>query len=442
MAGKTKKIANHISEMQWTVRDENGGVFGPVDFDTLMEWVEDGRLSPFSEISVDAGDSWVQAVNMAELEMNCVAQIESGSFYGPIHHKAMYDLVDSGSIPSDAVLFSRDDTVNRKIESQRQELADAAEQIAELKERNTELRNISDRLNSDLQSRIENLKEKEKAFSLRISKMTLDHEKAVNAVRQESLRIQHSLQEKNRSLQEKTDALQDENRSLQELNRLVSKEKDKLSGKIRQLARDNKKAHDDSEAELQIRQVRIEELCAVKKELLKEIDALRASNGKQKAEFIAFEKERASADCDRNDRRRLLVLKQLFADAAALLRDVDDDTDVETDEKSDSRNHNGQGALLEYEEVDTCGRPVADPVPVHNDKKTDIVTESEQSNTVQSASVIRKNRKKTSKKWLFGKGEKNIDHRALAELEAQARSELQRLSFGGGDISALFDNNK
>jgi|GEM_PF-6266806 len=89
---------------QWHVRDENGGVFGPVVFSTLKSWVEDGRVSPASEVSRIDGQ-WELAVKVAELKMNCVAEIEPASFYGPIHRKAMQGLIESGSIPAEARIY-------------------------------------------------------------------------------------------------------------------------------------------------------------------------------------------------------------------------------------------------------------------------------------------------------------------------------------------------
>jgi hypothetical protein len=106
LADKTKKI-NAQESAQWHVRDENDAVFGPVDFDTLKSWVEDGRVSPLSRVSCDNRASWTAAVEIPALEMDCIAEIEPGSFYGPIHRRAMEDLIRAGSIPAAAQIFMK-----------------------------------------------------------------------------------------------------------------------------------------------------------------------------------------------------------------------------------------------------------------------------------------------------------------------------------------------
>ncbi len=106
MAVKTKKITVQSGD-RWHVRDENDAVFGPVDFLTLKGWVEDGRVSPLSRLSSDNCESWTAAVDMSALEMDCIAEIDPGSFYGPIHRKAMDELIRAGSIPSSALIYSK-----------------------------------------------------------------------------------------------------------------------------------------------------------------------------------------------------------------------------------------------------------------------------------------------------------------------------------------------
>jgi len=103
LAEKTKKIGK-VAAAQWQVRDENGDIFGPVAFSALRSWVEDGRVSPLSEVSSD-GEKWVLAVQVDDLEMNCVAEIEPGTFYGPIHRTAMRELITAGSISADATVY-------------------------------------------------------------------------------------------------------------------------------------------------------------------------------------------------------------------------------------------------------------------------------------------------------------------------------------------------
>lgn len=91
----------------WYVRNEQGRRFGPADFATLQEWARDGRIGPLNEISCD-GARWVLASDMPAMQMDWVAAMAAGAFYGPIHAGAMRGLLDEGAIKADAPLFRRD----------------------------------------------------------------------------------------------------------------------------------------------------------------------------------------------------------------------------------------------------------------------------------------------------------------------------------------------
>lgn len=613
MADKTKKINSNVLE-QWHVQDENGGVFGPVDFNTLQEWVEDGRVSPLSKVSSDEQNSWTPAVSIADLEMNCVAEIEPGSFYGPIHQSAMAGLVNDGSIPANAILYRRNDAVdaasadlitpaelqlaldkaavfefekkgleekireqdsdfemlqkqiaslcterdeilvaNREIKDADKKLeADVADlkkelekavverdaaskkiellqndkaaseksaadaekklaasakkigeleegvgkikaeyqvQIDSLTEQNQDLKSQGARVKDEaegLRSEVDTLrknlheqqrlmddreklhgaelKDKEKACTLRIDNMVLEHETAVNSIRQEAL-------EDNRSLQDEVGTLQDDVKKLQKQNKLIVSEKEAITEKIKELDRKSERSDNASNGELKVKNIRIEELSSENKRLvseiksiekakerridelasemeglLSEIEELRKTNEQLKSDFVTFEEQKAGAESDRTAERKLIVLKQLFVEAAGLLQDVEDDVAGASAEESGSESSEGtdEPELLDFEEVE----PHESPVQKNSSKKKASLanhTEERSVNVAKSAPAPepeKKTRPKKSKKWPFGSGKKNLDHRSLAELEAQARVELQRLSSNGGDISALFDKNK
>ncbi|MDD2455734.1 MAG: hypothetical protein PHE10_05330 [Kiritimatiellae bacterium] len=91
----------------WLVRNEQGRRFGPADFATLQEWARDGRIGPLNELSCD-GSRWLLASDMPEMQMDWVAAMAPGSFYGPIHAGAMRGLLDDGSVKAGAALFRRD----------------------------------------------------------------------------------------------------------------------------------------------------------------------------------------------------------------------------------------------------------------------------------------------------------------------------------------------
>ncbi len=612
--------------MQWHVQDENGGVFGPVDFKTLKEWVEDGRVSPLSQLSNDEKKSWNPAVSVADLEMNCVAEIEPGSFYGPIHQKAMVGLVNDGSIPSGAILYRRGDasksvgipaaaetilamelqqaldetaalefdkkgleerlgalvadfevlqgqiaslcsdrdellvskrqlsenseklegvvvdlrkkleqiTVDRDAQAERVEylqsdkvasekavaeadkkLAASERKVAALEKKISELEESAVHLKADYQGQIDSLnernldlksrerrltdeagglhseidalrknlhdqqrvmderehlhaaefKDKEFSWNLRIDNMTLEHEAAVNSIRQETLAG-------SRSLKEEIISLQDEVKNLQKQNKLVVSEKEAISKRIRELDCKCERSHDESSVELEVKDIRIEELTSKKEGLaaeiknlkktkdhridelaaeieglLTEITELRKTNEQLKADFVAFEERKAGEETDRTAERKLIVLKQLFIEAAGLLQDVEDDVACESEEgiAAESSGSVSNSELLDFEEVE----PYESPVPLSSSAKkktTPFARPVEKAvkvaKTASAPEPEKQVKSKKGRKWSFGSGKKNLNHGSLAELEAQARIELQRLSSKGGDISALFDKNK
>ncbi len=92
----------------WYVRNDQGEQFGPVDLETLNVWAGDGRLSPTNEISDNASE-WRLATSLRELGMDWVAEVTPGAFYGPIHHKAMQELVKEGALKDVGAFFARSD---------------------------------------------------------------------------------------------------------------------------------------------------------------------------------------------------------------------------------------------------------------------------------------------------------------------------------------------
>lgn len=90
----------------WHVRNEQGEQFGPVDFQTLQAWAADGRLAPTNEISQN-GTEWQRVTTRAGLGMDWVAEVTPGTFYGPIHGQAMRELVQDGSLSGETAFFTR-----------------------------------------------------------------------------------------------------------------------------------------------------------------------------------------------------------------------------------------------------------------------------------------------------------------------------------------------
>lgn len=106
MATVTRNYGGDVKAKVWFVRNEQGVRFGPVDFETLKAWACDGRVGPSNEISAN-GTDWQPATEQRGLEMDWVAEVSQGRFYGPIHKDAMRDLVKEGAITGQAELFRR-----------------------------------------------------------------------------------------------------------------------------------------------------------------------------------------------------------------------------------------------------------------------------------------------------------------------------------------------
>jgi hypothetical protein len=102
-ASQSKKAGD---DKHWLVKNEQGETFGPVDFETLKLWAKDGRLAPTNTLSEDK-TTWNAITQYPELEMDWVAEVSPGAFYGPIHKLALESLQKEGSLPAHAVTFQR-----------------------------------------------------------------------------------------------------------------------------------------------------------------------------------------------------------------------------------------------------------------------------------------------------------------------------------------------
>lgn len=127
--------------MSWYVKNADDKVFGPVDGDTLLSWVKDGRVDPFAGISQDL-KSWKLASLEPSLEMDWIVENEPGNFYGPTHRAVVDDLLKTKAL-SESCRIYRDDhngafskemaAVRKDAEAAMAELKDEAERsLAEM----------------------------------------------------------------------------------------------------------------------------------------------------------------------------------------------------------------------------------------------------------------------------------------------------------------------
>ncbi len=570
MADKTKKIGHAAG--QWHVRDENGGVFGPVDFPALKSWVEDGRVSPASEVS-SGGGSWVLAVQVRELEMDCVAEIEPGSFYGPIHRKAMRGLMATGAISAEAAVYCKGSAVQaaehdqsggghqtEELEGLRRQLAGverqkssaeaalqrALREMADLsavhqseKEAGRELRAAA----AGLRQEVEALRAEGSAYQAQIAALQLQRaegETQVSALQgrcAEQQVLVSGLQRESGELQALVSGLRRESGELQALvsglrresaeqSALITTLRGELEAARVQLAESQRAADKTvlkyqgemlalnevnsglrSQVDLYIKEsadfaAEIEALRSHSREqsqlleerdrsyraefrekesaallkmetlareheaalnrlkhqsakeharhveevetrnrqiagLLVRLEELELANRELKEEFVRCEHLQSRGGEGEAARRKLVVMKKLLAEAAALL-DGEESVSEEVPDAlpSAAAAERESVELLDYEEV------LAEDFAA---RKAPSGTSAEPVKAPSSGAEPARKRgtaqPKAEKKWPFGGSRKNLGHESLAELEAQAQMELQRLA-SKQEISAIFDRKK
>ena len=138
MGTATRKLGDGTKGESWHVRNEQGEIFGPVDLDALRSWACDGRLAPTNEVS-ENGSEWQLATAVRALEMDWVAEVTPGTFYGPIHRRAMEELIKDGSISAKSFFFIRrgmDERPDQQAEAaQAERLRHLAEQAEQARQR-------------------------------------------------------------------------------------------------------------------------------------------------------------------------------------------------------------------------------------------------------------------------------------------------------------------
>ncbi len=468
MSEKTKKITA-ISELEWFVRDENDEIFGPVDFQTLKLWVEDGRLSPLSYISGDNRTTWQAAVDLPELEMDAIAEIEPGSFYGPIHRMAMTALIESGSIPRSSVIYQKECTVHKSVADS----AAATHSMEEIQRLQAELEHFATELEElrsavcEREAECSDLRAKQTEIAGQCKKLdALNHE--LSAEKEALSKELAELCEKNRSLKSAMNAeiahLREQLEDAHSRERLLSSEcsalnsrSESLQDNLREqqrLSDDNSKLHAAEKKEIEtafsLKLEKIEiaheaELSNVHQQYLDRLQELEHElrNGQSEVKSLRevnrmLEKEKVPDD-DSSAKRRLAVLRQLFVEAATLLEYPDQPSSECCAEDDDNKEHTPE--LLEFEEVSPHDSP-------HGRKKERVISPPPDKSTTpetRSADDTLPNRDNVGGKGghgdvhcAFAGKAADSTRNSLAELEAQARRELQRLS-ASGNLAEIFN---
>ena len=90
----------------WYLKVRDDMVYGPITFNTLYEWVVQGRVLSSHTISNDQ-QNWMKAESLPELKMEWMVSLKNGEEYGPFNILAAPHLVERGIIEPDATLRNR-----------------------------------------------------------------------------------------------------------------------------------------------------------------------------------------------------------------------------------------------------------------------------------------------------------------------------------------------
>lgn len=145
----------------WMIKNAEGQIFGPASLETIKEWAAGGRIGPLDEISTDK-QSWQGVRTLPELELHWVAEIEPGSFYGPVHRRALEELVQQGVVSDTAVLFKLTTiATDNQSQSLQQEVKQLTGELAKLEKKQKSSERKLEKQNQELEKQKQEL-EKQK----------------------------------------------------------------------------------------------------------------------------------------------------------------------------------------------------------------------------------------------------------------------------------------
>ena len=90
----------------WFVKKQDGAVYGPADFASLIRWAQEGRIDPDSLISSDK-INWATASLTPELEMNWMVETAPGNVFGPFNRQLVIRLFNEGKINSNTPCYKK-----------------------------------------------------------------------------------------------------------------------------------------------------------------------------------------------------------------------------------------------------------------------------------------------------------------------------------------------
>lgn len=88
----------------WYVKTEDGKVYGPAPFSSLLAWARGGRILASSMISNDRR-RWTLAPQVAEFEMHWLVELAPGQVYGPFNRAVVIQAFRDHALPPNTKFY-------------------------------------------------------------------------------------------------------------------------------------------------------------------------------------------------------------------------------------------------------------------------------------------------------------------------------------------------
>jgi hypothetical protein len=100
---------------KWFLRKhEDGGTFGPVQFDQITRWAAAAQVAPHDTLSSD-GQTWIKASMLPQLGMDWLVELTSEHYYGPTTFGALREFIRLGEIDGETMVINTCDGTRRQI---------------------------------------------------------------------------------------------------------------------------------------------------------------------------------------------------------------------------------------------------------------------------------------------------------------------------------------
>lgn len=114
----------------YLLKQVDGSIFGPANFEQLQQWAAEAQVSPLDKVSTDQ-THWVRAPMLPELGMDWLVEVTHDYCYGPTTLGTVGDFLRRGEIGPETVLLNACDGSSHRV-ADVPELADLPEAQGEV----------------------------------------------------------------------------------------------------------------------------------------------------------------------------------------------------------------------------------------------------------------------------------------------------------------------